>query len=203
MANTNGFLIRVSVAKRQQPRWVLLLFKHLRKDTQSQRTRVLWRSRGRAVSGSCCNVFFVTAKCNKLQMKSKLIFNKAHKCWLCLSGCPFHTHSQWSQLGSLRCVALGYLMVCDTCGCRKINTKPAHVSKRCPFAGGYQCVAWNTPSLPALSTQWSPHQPANRCPHPALVTNLHMPRYQNVWPQMAAPSCGMAGARAYREIGGS
>lgn len=54
------------------------------------------------------------------------------------------------------CVALGCLMACGTCGCRKINThrtdpnqtKPKrahtqHVAGRVPLLGAYQCVHWN------------------------------------------------------------
>lgn len=93
MAGTNGFLIRVSVAKRHATpdtshtshrSHAASQGSYYSKTTQREgegggsATRVPVRVR-KLSDGSCCSVF-VTAKCNKLQMKSKLIFNKAHKC---------------------------------------------------------------------------------------------------------------------------
>lgn len=93
MAGTNGFLIRVSVAKRHAtpdtrygdtratlPVKVLIIQRPHREGEKEEVRHVCVPVRVRKLSdGSCCSVF-VTAKCNKLQMKSKLIFNKAHKC---------------------------------------------------------------------------------------------------------------------------
>lgn len=84
MANTNGFLIRVSVAKRHATRDTTRGEAVLIIQTPHAHTHTHAHSSKRVLcvfvsDGSCCSVV-VTAKCNKLQMKSKLIFNKAHKC---------------------------------------------------------------------------------------------------------------------------